>query len=158
MEFKRTFHLKKEKENFQDGPLKTVKWKTSRLWSFTSTGLILGKKEGPGRRKIILKHFLTWYHQIACCSSAWIHYLPEKSEVRASVAESFYKKSIPNFYQNASWNTFLEYILLFCLLSENGFNDERVIELKPKEKKRGRGGKITSKYQVVSKKQILNSS
>lgn len=57
MEFKRTFHLKKEKENFQDGPLKTVKWKTSRLWSFTSTGLILGKKEGPGRRKIILKHF-----------------------------------------------------------------------------------------------------
>lgn len=97
------------------------------------------KERGTREKKNNSKALLTWYHQIACCSSAWIHYLPEKSEVRASVAESFYKKSIPNFYQNASWNTFLEYILLFCLLSENGFNDERVIELKPKEKKKGEG-------------------
>lgn len=34
---------------------------------------------------------LSWYRQIAHCSSAGIHYLPEKSEVRASVAESFCK-------------------------------------------------------------------
>lgn len=109
------------------------------------------KERWSREKKNNCKALLSWYHQIAHCSSAWILYLPEKSEVRASVVESFYKKSIPNFYQNASWNTFLEYILLFCLLSANGFNGERVTEFKPKKKK-VRGGKIASKYQSSPKK------
>lgn len=49
MKFKMAFHLKTEKENFQDFPLKIVKWKTSVLWSFTS--IDLGKEDRAGERK-----------------------------------------------------------------------------------------------------------